>query len=183
MTTPKVIRLVKYFTLLTFLISSVFVALIYFSPTRYLVDYSVLYGLVFGGLTLFLLVVVRYKIWKQKGNRASLVNASLLLAGNLIIAVIYFFIWDYALGTVLVKIANNSGQDVTDAGIYGCFQQSWGTLKSGETKTVRFPGNVSCVFIVTYRLNGVVRYEALPRKNFATNVYKLGTNPNIEVDN
>jgi protein-S-isoprenylcysteine O-methyltransferase Ste14 len=182
MTTLKIIHFVKYFTLLTFLISSVFVALIYFSPTRGLVDYSVLYGVVFGGLTVVLLGMVGYRVLRQRANRSRLAKAFLLLFANLIIAIAYYFIWDYAQGTVLVKIANNTGQDVTDTGIYGCSQQSWGTLKNGATKTVRFPGNVSCIFIVTYKLNGVVKHEALPRKYLTTNIYQLGTNPDIEVE-
>jgi protein-S-isoprenylcysteine O-methyltransferase Ste14 len=182
MTTLKLIRFVKYFTLLTFLISSVFVALIYFSPTRDLVDYSVLYGVVFGGLTVVLLGIVGYKILRQRASRSRLVKAFLLLFANLIIAIAYYFIWDYAQGTILVKIVNNTGQDVTDTGIYGCSQQNWGTLKNGATRAVRFPGNVSCMFIVTYKLNGVVKHEALQGKYLTTNIYQLGTNPDIEVE-
>jgi hypothetical protein len=94
----------------------------------------------------------------------------------------YYFIWDYALGTILVKITNNTGQDVPDAGIFGCSQQTWGTLKSGETKTVRFSENVNCLFIVTYKVNSVVKHEALPRKDLTTNFYHLGTNQNIEIE-
>ena len=183
MTTPKVIRLVKYFMLLTFLLSTGFVALVFFSPTHSIVDYSVLYGVIFGGLSVVQLGVLVFKVLRQRENRPKLLFAFLLLLFNLLIAILYYFVWDYALGTILVKITNSTGQDVTDAGIYGCSQQSWGTLKNGETKTVRFPGNVSCVFIVTYKLNGIVKHEALPREDLTTNFYQLGTNPDIEVKN
>ena len=182
MTTPKLIRLFKFFTLLTFLIGGAFVAMIYFSPTQKLVDYSVLYGLVFTGITIILLVIVVFKLFPQRSNRRNLFFASLLLAANLAIATLYYFVWDYALGTILVKITNNTGQDVTDAGIYGCFQQNWGILKNGQTRTVRFPGNVSCSFIVTYRLNGDLNHEMLPQKHLTTNVYQLGKHPDMQVE-
>src|SRR5688572_9572644 len=99
----KFLRFVKYFTFLTFLLSSVIIALIYFLPTHSLVDFSVLYGLAFLGMTLVLLSIVVYKFIMQKGNRLKFLPASILLILNLVIAIGYYIIWNYALGTILVK--------------------------------------------------------------------------------
>lgn len=182
MSTQKVLRIVKYFSLLTFLVSSAFILAIYFSPTQKTVDYSVFYGLAFVCLSLILLIILVFSILRKQHNRRRLVMAFILVVGNLAIATTYYFIWDYAIGTILVKITNKTGQDVTDTGIYGCFHHNWGILKNGESRTIRFPDNVNCMFIVTYKLNGVVRHEELPRKDFTTNYYQLGSSRDIQVD-
>lgn len=182
MTTLKFLSFVKYFTAITILISSVFMACIYFSPTHSLVDYSVMYGFVLGLFIIILLLIVLAKTFIQPANRRQLLFASFLLFVNIVLTIGYYFIWNYATRSILIKITNNTGQKATDTGLYGCHEQNWGDLNNGESKTVRLPGDISCMYIVTYKLNGIIKHESLPRQDFTTNVYLLGTNPNIVME-
>ena len=182
MTTLKFLSFVKYFTAIAFLISSAFIALIYFRPTHSLVDYSVMYGFVLGLITIILLLIVLAKTFIKPANKRSLLFALFLLFANIVLAIGYYFIWNYAIRSILIKITNNTGQVVTDTGLYGCYEQSWGDLKNGESKTVRLPSDIGCMYIVTYKLNGIIKHESLPRQDFTTNVYLLGTNPNIVME-
>ena len=177
----KIIGFIRYFTFLTFVFSSVIIAFIYFLPTNNLVDYSVLYGLGFGVSTLILICIVVYRIITGRGNRRKFLPALILLVLNLVIAIVYTFIWNYATGTILIKIINNTDKDVSNAGIYDCSRENWGILKSGESRTVRFHHD-GCTIMVTYKLEGIVRHEILPGKFIIRNVYLLGTHPNIEME-
>jgi hypothetical protein len=179
MKNSKTIRLVRHFVLLTFLISTSFITIIYFSPSPGVIDGSILYGMAFSVFTLILLALVFVHAYKQNTNRRKYLISALLLIGNAVSVFVYFLIWEYALNTILIKITNNTGQAVTNAGISGCEAQNWGILENGESKTLRLPANVSCEFIVTYNLNGMVRHEVLPRKDFIKNYYNLGTHPNL----
>ena len=179
MTIPKIIKVARYFTLFTFLLSTILILLIYFSPTHSIVNVSILYAALFSLSSLIIFLVLGFKIVSRKSGRRIYTAASLLLLLNIFIAFVYFKIWSYAIDSILIKIVNNTGKNVTEAGIYGCFEETWGTLSNGESKTVRFPGNVGCAFMVTYKINDSIKLEMLPRKEFTRNIYYLGENPSL----
>jgi hypothetical protein len=168
------IRLALYYSIASFFISTVLVAWVYFSPSQQLVNSSFLYGVGFFVTSGVLLLLFSIKVIRQGNERRKYLIVLSALFINAIVTVGYAIIWDYALGTTLIKIINQSGYAVKDAGIYGCFGQSWGTLANGESKTVRFPAASGCAFMVTYNLNGDTKLEALPSKSFTKNVYYLG---------
>lgn len=182
MTTPKIIQVVKYFTMLTFVIGTTLTALTYFSPSTSLENGSALYGLLFVCSTLILLIIVVVKAVSQKSSRRRFIIVAAWLLVSLSIFYGCFLVWNYAVNTIIITITNNTGYEVTEAGIYGCFAQSWGHLPNGESKTVRFPANYDCAFAVTYKLNGNTKVELLPRQMGVKNKYALGNNSNISPD-
>ena len=177
MATTKIIKFSRYFILLTFLLSTVLISLIYFSPTPDIINVSIVYAAVFSLIALILLLIFGFNIALGKGDRRKHRAMILLLLLNMLIAFTYFRIWDFAMNSILIKIVNNTGKDVKEAGIYGCFEERWGTLPNGESKTVRFPANSSCLYMVSYKMNDSIKLEVLPRKEFRRNVYYLGQNP------
>ncbi len=175
--TLRLIPIVKYFSLLTFIVSTVLIIKVYLSPTHTLVDYSIIYGVALSGVTLVFFLIIMLKGYFQKVNRRKLLFSSLWLLINSGITIVYIMIWNYAVNTILAEVINNTGHEITNAGIYGCHEQDWGKMQDGESRTVRFPSNALCAFTVTYQLKGETKVEVLPRKEFIKNIYYLGKNP------
>jgi amino acid transporter len=181
MKNSKIILIARCFILLSFLIGTGVILLIYFTPTHSIVNFSVIYASIFFILALILFIILVSKAVIEKSSRRKFVTTTLLLLLSLSTTFVYYLIWNYALDTTLVKVINNTGQDVTEAGIYGCFEEKWGTLSKGESKTVRFPNNTDCAFMVTYKFNGNAKIEVLPMIEFTKNIYHLGTHPSYQL--
>ncbi|MBD0333450.1 MAG: hypothetical protein ICV66_12430 [Chitinophagaceae bacterium] len=174
MTTPKVIRVIKYFSLLTLLVGAIFVTLTYFSPSLVVTKSIGVYIPVFIASAIILLVTAVAKAIFLKSHRREFFNAIAWLLLNVGIAFIYLQIFSFSLDTMLVKIINNTGDVVKDV---RCFDQQWPRLLNGESKTVRLNSRYMIHHSVTYKLEGKERMVVLPKAGGVKFTCLLGKKP------
>jgi hypothetical protein len=179
MTTPTLIRVIKYFSLLTFLLATAFVALTYFSPSPIITKSIGIYTLLFILSTIILLVIAVAKAIFQKSYRKQFLSSTAWLLLNAAIAFVYFQIFSFLMDTMLVKIINNTGNEATE--VY-CFGNQWPRLINGESKTVRLNCLYAIEHSVSYKLNGKRRVITIPRMGGIKFTCFLGKEPGITED-
>ncbi|RYZ89294.1 MAG: hypothetical protein EOP04_07210 [Proteobacteria bacterium] len=182
MTTPKVHRVTYYFAFASFLVGALLTGWVFLAPSQNLIDWSALYGIVVFPLLILSLLCLSALAFLGRKRWHTYLKPILALLGCCAAFWGLFAIWDYSTRSILIKIVNNTGRDVYKAGIYGCCETEGVTLRQGESVIKRFPGNLACTFMFTYIDRGDLKLETLPQREMTTNIYYLGSTPDIELE-